>query len=260
MTTNSLVTVVLPVYNGERFVEKCITRLLKQTYKELEIIVVDDGSTDQTAEIIRQFPVTSIILEKNLGLSAARNRGMDKANGEFIHFMDVDDEINDDFYLELVSAVEETGASMACASMVNEMKDRRTIVYSETKVLQTVDEKFRITYVGRRGYVWRYLFRKSFLNDLHLRFEEGRFIEDMAFSMTAVYYAKSIVVVAKAKYFYKYNPDSIMKNKDKEFRKRRHKDGQHMKEFRKNFAHKHKIKIPGVPTSFFGHLYVKYLT
>jgi glycosyltransferase involved in cell wall biosynthesis len=260
MEKNPLISVVIPVYNGEQYVASCLNTMMSQSYKNLEIIVVDDGSVDKSAEITRKFPVKLISHEKNRGLSAARNTGFDAAKGEYIHFMDVDDSINNDYYGAMVTAITETGADIACSGVINEPKPHRTILFKEQILLTTVSDKLRATNVGKRGYVWRYLFSVDFLKKTNLRFEEGRFIEDLLFSLPAIYFSGKIVTVPHAIYRYILRENSIMTKKEKCHRQKRHKDLRYVKEFRHNFAREHKFRIPGVPTGKFSLFFVKWFT
>ena len=182
MNKEPLVSVVIPVYNGEQYVKSCLDMMMTQSYQNLEIIVVNDGSVDQSAAMAKGYQVKVINHEQNRGLSAARNTGIDAATGEFIHFMDVDDTINIDYYKALVEAIIDTEADIACGGMVNEKKSYKTRLYRKRKTLISTKEKLEATYVGKWGYVWRYLFKLDFLKQHGLRFEEGRFIEDMMFS------------------------------------------------------------------------------
>ncbi|WP_298653208.1 glycosyltransferase [uncultured Proteiniphilum sp.] len=243
-----LVSVIIPVYNGEQYVESCLDNIMAQTYKNLDIIVVDDGSTDRSAAIARKYPVNLIRHEKNQGLSAARNTGIDAAKGEYIHFMDVDDGINTDYYKEMVKAITETGADIACGGMVNEKRRSKTQLFRKRKVYTSTQGKLKITYVGKWGYVWRYLFKRDFLKQYAFRFEEGRFIEDMIFSLSAMYHAKKLVVVPNTKYMYYNRENSIMNRRDEEHLKKRRQDWEHVKAFRNEFSAKYGIKLPGVHT------------
>jgi glycosyltransferase involved in cell wall biosynthesis len=226
----------------------------------LEIIVVNDGSTDKSGEIAQQYPVKTVSFETNRGLAAARNAGMAHASGKYLHFMDVDDEINAVFYEKMLAAIQETGADMACSGIINEPKPHRTMLYSEQTVVSGIDEKLQITRVGKWGFSVRYLFRVDFLKKHHLRFEEGRLIEDLPFSLPAVFFAEKLVVVPGAIYKYILRENSIMTKKDKNHRKKRHEDRRHAMEFRHHFARQHRFKIPGVPTHRFSLFFVKWFT
>ncbi len=255
------ISVIIPVYNGEKYVAACLANMMRQTHRELEIIVVNDGSTDDSLEIAKGYPVRIICFEENRGLAAALNAGMDAATGEYLHFMDVDDAINDEFYERLAAAAVETDADAACAGMVNEPKPHRTTIYTEQRVLTSLDEKMRVTNVGRWAYKVRYLFRVAYLRKHEIRFEEGRLIEDMPFSLQAIYYANKVVLVPGAVYTYILREGSIMQTGSRAHRRRRHRDHRHAKEFRHNFARSNKFKIPGIPTWGLPALwYVKWLT
>jgi glycosyltransferase involved in cell wall biosynthesis len=250
MENENLISVIVPVYNGEKYVAQCLEMLLCQTYKRLEIIVVNDGSTDRSANVAGQYPV-KIISQKNKGLSAARNAGLDAASGEYIHFMDVDDLINLDYYRNMIDALLLTGADVACGGMVDEIKPRRTLLYPNRLLLSIIEDKLLTTNVGRRGYVWRYLFKNSFLNEKNLRFEVGVLVEDLPFSLQAVYFANKIVTVPNAIYYYKKRENSIMSTTNSLARKKRHEGWVRVKEFRLQFSEEHNIKIPGVRSGRF---------
>ncbi len=248
MMNTPLISVIIPVYNGEKYVKSCIETIRNQTFKDLEIIVVDDGSTDKSAEIASQFPVKLIRLPKNRGLSVARNTGIDNASGKYVHFMDVDDAVNSEFYEYLADAVIRTDADMACSGMVNEIKPHRTVLFEKEEVLTDIEEKLQKTRGGKWSYAVRYLFKKEFLDAQNIRFEEGRFIEDVPFTLSALYFSKELVLVPKSVYTYIYREGSIMNKKDRAHRRKKHQDMRHAKEFRHHFARKHNFKIPGVPT------------
>lgn len=97
MKNNPLVSIIIPLYNAENYIEDCIFSLLQQTYKEIEIIIVDDGSSDNSLAIARQYEseIVHIYSQKNKGACAARNYGFEKSKGEYVQFMDADDTIDD---------------------------------------------------------------------------------------------------------------------------------------------------------------------
>ncbi len=255
------ISVIIPVYNGEAYVAGCLDGMMRQTHDDLELIVVNDGSTDRSLEIAKEYPVRIVSFEQNRGLAAALNAGMDAATGDYLHFMDVDDAINDEFYEHLAAAALDTDADIASAGMVNEPKPHRTTIFTERRELVDTAEKLKVTNVGLWGYKVRYLFRISFLRAHDLRFEEGRLIEDMPFSLRAIYFANKVVLTPGAVYTYIRREGSIMQTGSREHRRRRHRDHRHAKEVRHNFARAHNFRIPGVPTRLpLSLFYCKWLT
>ncbi len=245
-----IISVIVPVYNGEKYIDRCMQNLQRQTYKNLEIIAIDDGSTDRSNEYLQKYPI-KIVKQENQGLSAARNKGMEVASGSYIHFFDVDDLVSDNFYEKVAEANTKIDADIYCAGMENEAVPHRTLLYDNVQALCSKQEKIEVTKVGRWGYVWRYVFRKSFLDAHTLRFEVGRIIEDLPFSLAAVYFADKVVTVPQSIYYYKENENSILTTSDPVMKRRRHEGWVKAKEFRRQFAREHKINIPGVFTGRF---------
>ncbi len=248
MPKNELISVVVPVYNGEIYIKDCLQNLLGQTYQAVEIIVVDDGSTDNTSTIAREFPIKLISLECNKGLSAARNAGLNATSGRYVHFMDVDDSINSDFYEKMYLAITANNADVACSEMVNEARPQKAQRFKEQRVFDTLRGRLEATYVGKIGYVWRYLFHVDFLKANSLSFHEGRLMEDLMFSLSSLYFAKSLVVVPGAIYFYHHQENSIMTNKCKVHAQKRRADREYAKQMMHEFAAKYNFEIPGVTT------------
>lgn len=241
-----LISVIIPVYNGEEYVKSCVKMILSQSYQNIEVIVINDGSKDHSETIAQQFPIKVISFEQNRGLSAARNAGIEASTGDYIHFMDVDDNIDITYYSKLVEAAIHTNADLACGGMISQKDRYETIRYKRMKVFTSTKAKLTATYVGKCGYVWRYLFRKDLLLKHHLRFEEGRYIEDLIFSLSAVYFAEKLVVVPGADYNYRQSENSILTKEDKAHRDQVRRDWQHARNHMFDFARQHNFKIPGV--------------
>lgn len=241
-----LVSVIVPVYNGEVYMEQCIQMLQNQSYPRIELIVVDDGSTDRSVAIVEQHPEVKLVQQENLGVSTARNRGLSVATGDFVHFLDVDDMVNESFYQNMVQALLKSNTDMACSGMINQRVKKETHFFKQTKVYRNLQDKLKITYAGRIGYVWRYLFRSEFLRQNNLVFEEGRIVEDMMFSITALYFANGLVVVPEAVYTYIFRANSQLNIVGEAHQAKRDADWQHAKLQRKAFAEKHGFKVPGV--------------
>lgn len=260
MTKTYLISVIIPVYNGGFYIDSCLKCLMNQTYKNLEIIVINDGSTDNSEQTIKKYPVHLISLPNNSGISVARNRGIDTAKGEYIHFMDVDDSINKDYYNKMLEAITEADADIACSGMVNEPKPHRTMLFKRREILKTTEDKLKITNVGKWGFSVRYLFKTDFLKKYNLRFIEGRLIEDLPFSLSAVFFANKLVTVPNAIYTYILRQNSVTTKRDSSFRKKRHRDLRFAREYRHKFAREHNFKIPHVPTGRLSLFFVKWFT
>ena len=115
------VSVIIPVYNVEKYIERCLESIVNQTLKEIEIIIINDGSNDETSKKLEKFlgDVRVIYIKtENRGQSAARNKGLKIAKGEYIGFVDSDDYIDLDFYEKLYKRIKETNSDIAAASIV----------------------------------------------------------------------------------------------------------------------------------------------
>lgn len=237
------ISVIVPVWNGEKYLAQCIENLLLQTHKDLEIIVVDDGSTDATASIAAEYPTVKYIRRDNGGNYAARNTGIGAATGDYIHFMDVDDLVNLEFYEKMIGAVVATGADMACCGFVFERFPEQTQRIEHSLVVSTVDDKFTLTGVRRYGACWKYIYRAGFLREHNLLFEERRAAQDRVFSFQAVFYANRIVSVPGAVYIYKNRDESVTTTKKMQSVKKRHEDRKAAAEFIERFARENNIRL-----------------
>lgn len=220
-STNPLVTVVVPCYNGERFVDRCLSSIERQTYKNLQVLLVNDGSTDGSVERAMAYPFVTIVNnDQNRGLSFSRNHGMELAQGKYIHFFDVDDEINSHFYESLVRYAEQSGAEVTASGFVFQQVPEKSQLFRRHRVYKGTVDKLKVTYVCKIGVVWRYLFRTDFLRAHEdLTFPVGQLVEDLAFSVKALYYADKVATAPGAEYLYRCEPGSITLTEDPEKRK-----------------------------------------
>lgn len=239
-------SVIVPCYKAERYIERCLNGLLAQSYKNLEIIVVVDGNLDRSAEIAERYPVKTILFEKNQGASAARNAGLKEATGDYIHFMDVDDTINDGFYEHLMEAITRNDADIACCGIINQKKAYKCQIFSKEKVYTSAADKMKVTWVAKWGYAVRYIFRKSLILKNKLSFEVGRLVEDLPFSFKALYYADKVVTVPQTAYTYCFNDGSSLNPQDPAKKMRCRRDLAHSRELIRNFANEHNLSVPGI--------------
>jgi CDP-glycerol glycerophosphotransferase len=204
------ISVVVPVYNVAPYLEACLGSLARQTVRDLEIVLVNDGSTDTSPQIAEGFVSRDsrfrLVHQDNAGLGAARNTGVRHASGEFLVFVDSDDLVPAEAYELLLAALDETGSDFACG-------DVRRFTSSETSrvgFLTRAFERRRLrTHVTRfpplvaDRMAWNKLFRRSFWDAHGFRFPEGVFYEDIPVTLPAHYLARSVDVIRQPVYLWR---------------------------------------------------------
>ncbi len=213
------VSVVVPVYNTARYLERCLNTLLNQTLEDIEIICVNDGSTDNSLEILEKFskivphPRLQIITTKNQGLSCARNTGMENAQGEYIGFVDSDDWVDFDFFEKLYNSAKKYDCDIAAADFIRQHPNKQKIRLNitEEKVFETPEDKYLACKTYREGCVWNKIYKTEFLKSINLKFIPGMYYEDRDFTARALYYSDKLVTVPKTYYYYFVNEKSIVK-------------------------------------------------
>lgn len=215
MERSPLISVIVPVYNVEQYLEECVDSIIEQTYKNLEIILVDDGSLDRCPEICESYKDKDnrivVIHQENQGLSAARNSGILAAKGEFIAFVDSDDYINRHTYEKMIKAQQEYEADIvACGVKVfndgekpEEKVTSDVSIYSVSEVLKTYlydDSNISVIACNK---LYR---RKAFDNVL---FEKGRLFEDFIPITKIIISSSKIVSVDSELYYYRHRENSI---------------------------------------------------
>ena len=208
------ISVIIPVYNVEKFLPQCLNSIIHQTYTNLEILIIDDGSTDNSYEIYEKFAKhdkrIKIIHQKNAGVSAARNNGLAHATGDYIHFIDSDDYIDLDYYEKMMTANKNISADIIAGCVVSQNGSFYEIEYKTKSILTSLTEKFITTNALSNCVVWRYLFKKSFLQKNHLIFAVGRIFEDMLFIPDTMRMANCVLTVPGTYYHYVYNEKSYL--------------------------------------------------
>ena len=220
MKNDVLISVVVPVYGTEKYLDVCVESLVRQTYGRLEIILVDDGSPDACPAICdrwaEQDKRIKVIHKKNGGLSDARNCGLKETNGEYVIFIDSDDWVEENMLEVLLSNALEHGVDIVNCQFVGE-SDRR----KSTKLAPRYPSMLK---TGREGllllnkdkivtnHVWRNLFRKELLRDI--AFPKGKNFEDIHVMHEIFFKSQKILFIGDVLYHYFINPDGIVKNKN----------------------------------------------
>lgn len=226
MIDNPLISVIVPVYNVERYINQCIDSIINQTYRNLEIILIDDGSVDKSGEICDRYEKydsrIKVIHQLNAGVGAARNKGIEVANGEYIAFVDGDDYIDATMYEELATAIED--APIVFCRFKHEYQ-HKTQYYYEEYLLSLIDRPFDYKYYTDEnsthvegdylycsrvfGSVWRSLFRRKIINDNNISFSTKlKIAEDRLFLLEYVKYCEKAVVIDTYLYHYRMSNES----------------------------------------------------
>ena len=184
-----LISVIIPIYNVERFLEKCIESIIKQTYKKIEIFLIDDGSTDQSGIICDKYKKKdkriSVIHKKNEGVSIARNVGIENANGKYITFVDADDYLEKDMYKKLIEVFENPTIDISMCNFFMEYleKDIRAnknsnYIYNKKELMNKI---FLTDYFC--GFVWNKIYKTSIIKKNKIFFKNNIHIcEDLLFN------------------------------------------------------------------------------
>lgn len=175
-----LVSVIVPVYNVEKYLDECVRSIMNQTYQNLEILLIDDGSTDRSPEMCdtyaRQDSRVKVIHQHNQGLSAARNTGMNSMKGEYFGFVDSDDYIEPTMYEKLLAPMNEGVRMTQCGFWHHNPDKTRPVQCCAELELHTAQEFFNLYHYHKyRTPVWLRLF--STANFGHMRFKVGRYAE-----------------------------------------------------------------------------------
>lgn len=214
-----LVSIVIPVYNSEKYLSECIDSILSQRYSNIEILIIDDESADNSIKICREYEASDnrikIFPQKNGGIGKARNTGLNKALGEYIMFVDSDDYFPDDNVIcGMVSAAERTGADIICGNYCRLIDDRQIDAgrhgYGRMTDVSQRDFRFSGFFSGGiLSYVWCKIYRKQFINDNHICFGEYCYAEDKMFNFECYVSGAIYGFVNENVYVYRKNTESV---------------------------------------------------
>ena len=204
-----MISVVIPVYNSEKYLQNCLNSILHQTYSDLEIICIDDGSTDNSVALLEDYcrrdTRIRVLLQENAGASAARNRGIDAASGEYITFVDSDDAISMDMYQTLISILENDEVDIAHCGYRRHNKDGSTKDVSGTGeyLIQDPLDAAYCLIAGKKyvGSLWNKLYRRKLFDGIRLD-PDLRINEDVLANVQLFLRARKSVFLDKP--FYQY--------------------------------------------------------
>lgn len=219
-----MISVIVPVYNVKDYIKKCVRSILGQTYVDFELLLIDDGSFDGSEilcdELAKEDTRISVIHQKNAGLSAARNTGLDNAKGQYVTFVDSDDYISSTFLDDTLKAIKKSGKQIACCPFVYKYEDReerlvkQDAIFSKEEALNELYSKKGL--IAQRVYVmsWGKLYDARLFKEL--RFPIGRLHEDTATTYKLIDKSNGVAFVSSAEYFYLQRSDGIMGNLSKD--------------------------------------------
>ena len=208
-----MISIIVPVYNVEPYLRKCLDSIINQTYRDLEILIIDDGSTDGSGEICNEYAASDhrlqVIHQNNKGLSEARNSGIDIATGDYILFVDGDDWIESNTVECLYQACLDHNAEVSCCGHYKEFADRTTVHSLVTSKKEYEGEE--IVVPAMKGsfahYAWEKLWERSLFEEC--RFPSGMQFEDVATTWKLFLRCNKVVCIPDVLFHYTYRKDSI---------------------------------------------------
>lgn len=223
--TKNLVSIIIPFYNGEKYIERCIKSILNQTYKKIEIIFINDGSNDRSIEKIKKYKDERIRLynQEKKGVSVARNFGMKHANGEYLAFMDVDDELDEKYIEKFVETIKKENVDIVICNYNEIYSDkhkkeillpwkneiiRKEVIKNELipRMIATQNDEEEI-----RGLVWRTFTKKKLIELNNIKFIENiKIAEDLLFVIQLYNKADAIFILEDCLYNYYKNYNSTL--------------------------------------------------
>ncbi|WP_259769963.1 glycosyltransferase family 2 protein [Pediococcus pentosaceus] len=216
----NLISIIVPVYNVEKHIEGCLSSILKQTYKNFELIIINDGSTDNSLKNIEKMNFIQnkkIITTKNLGISAARNRGIRESSGEFITFIDSDDVVEPDYLEYLLGLLQKFNVDISSCQHIVEFNNKKNIdmSFNEQSCFMSSHDWLQDVLLMNKVDLspWGKLYKADLFNDD--TFPEGKLFEDTYAIPTIISKTKGVAVGNEAKYHYKIRKDSITRSEFK---------------------------------------------
>ena len=212
-----IISIIVPVYNCERYLGKCLETVIGQTMKNIEIVAVDNGSTDKSGDILKSYAESdkriTIITQENMGVYGSRNTGLKNSNGEYVTFVDADDYVEPYFCETLYKEIRNTGSDVAICdyNMDYASKIVSSILDLPTSTTQTEELEPHIVFLrffARNPVVWNKLYKRSIIDENNIEFEVAHG-EDLLFHLRLLPHIKKICTVATAPYHYLQRKNSL---------------------------------------------------
>lgn len=228
------VSVIVPVYNSENYIGRCLESLASQTYRDFELIIVNDGSTDRSGEIcemfISQFHLGTIIYTPNVGVTLARIGGIKKASGYYIAFVDADDWVENDFLEHLFSQMDSAQADIVVAGCIKEEKSKslkcinklKNGIYEKDNLVKEIFPKMLYYQgffeFGILPYMWNKIYKKDILLDCYEGIDTDIYDgEDVAVVFPYLLHSNKVVISDEAKYHYRIHYASVTACKKQDY-------------------------------------------
>lgn len=213
---NPYFTVIMPAYKVEQYIAKAIESVLNQTFENFELLVINDGSPDQSAELANDYstmdPRVQLFNKENGGLSDARNFGIEHARGSYLYFMDSDDWIEKDLLAKLYDKIKVVPADIYVFGYYLDVEDKqakllkRQVINTENHLFNiglNKAPKLNVNLMGLLGYAWNKVYSKAFIDYCDLRYDKGiSLVEDMLFNARAYQKANTLVLMEDSFYHY----------------------------------------------------------
>ena len=217
MKNNSVVSIIIPIYNGAKYLNGLFESIDKQKYLDYEVILVDDGSNDDTAKTcmrkVNQNKKYKYYYKENSGVSDTRNFGIKKSTGKYICFVDADDRIADNYLYQFMDCIENTEKCIVCCDM-QKFNNEDNIKYSYDEILKNNSmDKYELLFSKYAGYIWNKIYSRDIIMKHKIEFDTSLgMCEDMVFNFKYLRYIKNCICISNKNYYYRISLDSASKS------------------------------------------------
>lgn len=216
----TLISIIVPVYNVERYIEECLDSLLNQSYKNIEIIIVNDGSTDRSDEIIKKYAILNpniiYLQQKNSGQAKARNTALKYVKGKYVIFIDSDDFLNKNALEKMYNNINESNSQVCIAGYYEyyNSTNKKKVIFKNNKTILNDNEIIEEVLNNRLQCLVSFkLFESKLLRECNFKFEVGRLFEDFFPILKAMTKANKVSVINEPVFYYRQRSDSSIRSK-----------------------------------------------